>query len=143
MKTDYKPRDILLLNRLLQNIYLVNMLPETVLTRNFLEDSIIQLGNNIEEKLFLLNAIIEEVISKYKITQVRKDSVFNENAIVLIGFLKDLLREIEPVYIIKVMEIPGVEIPCSTLFEAKSIAQQISFPSSVLYNDQVIFTVTH
>lgn len=144
IKRDYKKREIKLINRLLKNLFLINTLPTKVFPKKLPENSIIQVGNNVEEKLFLLNFIVEEVINRHELYKERKldKAFFNENVIELIDSLKYILQDIEPVYVIKVLEVPGVEIPCSNIFEAKEIANDLSFDTQIIYKDQVVFTAT-
>ncbi len=136
MRQDYTDREIQMLNALLSNMFKINSLSETII-KDMDKNTIVQIGNNAEEKLFLLNVLLDDII-KEKHLQAVDTSTLNDNVINLIESLKRILEEKEFVYTVNVPQIPGVEIPCSSLFEAKRVAKNLKFKANVLYNNQVI-----
>jgi hypothetical protein len=117
-------------------MFKINSLSETII-KDMDKNTIVQIGNNAEEKLFLLNVLLDDII-KEKHLQAVDTSTLNDNVINLIESLKRILEEKEFVYTVNVPQIPGVEIPCSSLFEAKRVAKNLKFKANVLYNNQVI-----
>ncbi|HOA80614.1 MAG TPA: hypothetical protein PKK61_06070 [Defluviitaleaceae bacterium] len=136
MRQDYTDREIQMLNTLLSNMLKINSFSGTII-KDMDKNTIVQIGNNAEEKLFLLNALLDDIIKENHLQAV-DTSTLNNNVINLIESLKRILKEKDLVYTVSVPQIPGVEIPCSSLFEAKRVAKNLKFKANVLYNNQVI-----
>lgn len=139
MAIDYTERAIKLLEGILKDLFLVNSLEENILDFDIAENSIVQLGNNLEEKLFLLKAVIEEAVQSRGLSGQECRKAFNQNAMSVANAVKKILQDIPPVYVVKFSDIPGVEIPCSNLIEARKIAKIFPFDGHVIYKDQIIF----
>lgn len=136
MRHDYTDREIKMINALLDNITKINSESEKII-EDIDETTIVQIGENSEEKLFLLNALLDDIVKDRRL-QASSTSALNENAVNLTKSLKRILKDKELVYSISVPRIPGFELPCSNLFEAKKIANSLIFEANVLYNNQVI-----
>ena len=135
MAQDYTDREIVMINALLKKMVKLNSLSEKVV-EDIDETTIVQIGNNAEEKLFLLNVLLDDII-KEKRLNADNISTLNENIVNLTKSLKRTERQ-ELVYTVHIPQIPGVEIPCSSLFEAKRVANSMIFRAKVLYNNQVV-----
>ncbi len=136
MAQDYTDREIVMINALLKKMVKLNSLSEKVV-EDIDETTIVQIGNNAEEKLFLLNVLLDDII-KEKRLNADNISTLNENIVNLTKSLKRILKDKELVYTVHIPQIPGVEIPCSSLFEAKRVANSMIFRAKVLYNNQVV-----
>lgn len=136
MRQDYTDREIQMLNTLLSNMLKINSFSGTII-KDIDETTIVQIGNNAEEKLFLLNVLLDDII-KEKRLNADNISTLNENIVNLTKSLKRILKDKELVYTVHIPQIPGVEIPCSSLFEAKRVANSMIFRAKVLYNNQVV-----
>lgn len=135
MRPEYTDREIEMINTLLHNMTKVNSMPNRI-SEDIEETTIVQIGNNAEEKLFLLNALLDEMIEESEL--LPNTSAVSENVTNLTRSLKRILKDKEFVFSIKVPRLPGVEIPCSTLFEAKRVASKLIYEADVIYNNQVI-----
>ena len=63
MAQDYTDREIVMINALLKKMVKLNSLSEKVV-EDIDETTIVQIGNNAEEKLFLLNVLLDDIIKK-------------------------------------------------------------------------------
>lgn len=141
MKLDYKDRELELLNTLLNNMTKLNSLDEKAIPDDIETNSMVQLGTTVEEKLFIINSLVESSIIDKKTEVLQNKTVLNDNVLILVKTLKNILfNEVESIYIIAIIDFPGMEIPCSNLFEAKKIANLINYDTNVIYKDQIIFT---
>ncbi len=136
MKSDYTAKELKLINSLLTKINSINSLKKRIIN-NIDETTIIQIGNNAEEKLFLLNVLLEDIIKEENLKPVNA-SVLNENVIDLIESLNRILQEKELVYSVNIMDFPGIKLPCSSLSEAKRVARQLNVNASIYFKDQVV-----
>jgi len=63
MRQDYTDREIQMLNTLLSNMLKINSFSGTII-KDMDKNTIVQIGNNAEEKLFLLNALLDDIIKE-------------------------------------------------------------------------------
>jgi len=138
MRVDYTEKELKMINTLLDNMTKINSL-ESRTIKDMDKTTIVEIGSNAEEKLFLLNVLLDDIIKEEGLQTANTSTLnLNENASSLVETLNRILLEKELVYTVNIPSIPGVKIPCSNLFEAKRVAKELKFDANVLYNDQVV-----
>lgn len=131
MKGNYTPRMIGFINNILENTFFINKLEVPVFNENIENSTIVEIGTNAEEKLFLLNAIVKETVEEYRLDE--KKPSFNTNSTNILRSVSRILQnEIEPGYYVEVEDIPEFVLPCTSLSEAEKLAGSLSFKSKVL-----------
>lgn len=139
MQGSYKSREIELFNSVISHLPSLNVLETPVITDNLDQSSIIEVGTTMEDKLFLLNWILEDIVAQHQPESGELSEELNCNAVSLINLIRKMLPDIEATYTVKIETVPELSLPCSTIYEAKQLANSIAGEAHVLYQDQIIY----
>ena len=140
MQGSYKSREIELFNSVISHLPSLNVLETPVITDNLDQSSIIEVGTTMEDKLFLLNWILDDIVAQHQPESGELSEELNSNAVSLINLIRKMLPDIEATYTVKIETVPGLSLPCSTIYEAKQLANSIAGEAHVLYQDQIIYS---
>jgi hypothetical protein len=137
-KPDYSVRGRRLLGNLFKEMADVGKSNHFTLEPHLEEDTLVAVGSTFEEKVFLLTCHLQ-----YKRSEpggAVDPAGAEQNIVRIIESLHRLLSEIPGVYQIRMLDIPGLEIPCRNLFEAKELADTWKeYSAQVFYSDQLIY----